>query len=110
MHSDNKQHSTAVQHAEHYNVFNITSLYQGHARLCSTCDRHKLFQHCVILYNGQIISASEDFSSSLCVQTDSEAHPASCLTGTGGSFPGGKARPGRDADHSSLSSAVVENE
>jgi hypothetical protein len=30
--------------------------------------------------------------------------------GTGGSFPGGKARPGRDADHSPPSSAEVKNE
>jgi hypothetical protein len=41
-----------------------------------------------------------DFSSSLCVQTGSGAHPVSCTMGTGGPFPGGKARPGRDADHS----------
>jgi hypothetical protein len=31
----------------------------------------------------------EDFSSSLCVQTGSGAHPASCTMGTGGTFPGG---------------------
>jgi hypothetical protein len=43
---------------------------------------------------------AEDFSSSLFVQTGSGAHPASCTMGTGGPFPGGKARPGRDADHS----------
>jgi hypothetical protein len=30
--------------------------------------------------------------------------------GTGNPFPGAKARPGRDADHSSASSAEVENE
>jgi hypothetical protein len=30
--------------------------------------------------------------------------------GTVGPFPGGKARPGRDADHSPLSSAEVVNE
>jgi hypothetical protein len=30
--------------------------------------------------------------------------------GTGGPFPGGKARPGRDADHSLTSSAEVMNE
>jgi len=30
--------------------------------------------------------------------------------GTRGPFPGGKARPGRDADHSPPSSAEVENE
>jgi hypothetical protein len=53
---------------------------------------------------------AEDFSSSLCVQTGSGAHPASCPMGIGGPFPGGKERPGRDADHSSPSSAEVENE
>jgi hypothetical protein len=36
----------------------------------------------------------------ICVQTGSGAHPASCTMGTGGSFPGGEARQGRDADHS----------
>jgi hypothetical protein len=40
-----------------------------------------------------------DFSSSPCVQTGSEAHPASYPMGTGG-----KARPGRDADHTPPSS------
>jgi hypothetical protein len=38
-------------------------------------------------------------SSSLCVQTGSRAHPASCTMGTVGRFPGGKARPGRGTDH-----------
>jgi hypothetical protein len=42
----------------------------------------------------------KDFSSILCVQTGSGAHPVSSPMGTGGSFPGGKARSGRDADHS----------
>jgi hypothetical protein len=55
-------------------------------------------------------AGAKDFSSSLCVQTGSEAHPASCPMGTGGTFPGGKARPGRDADHSPSSSAEVVNE
>jgi len=40
------------------------------------------------------------FSSSLCIQTSLEAHPATYLMGTGAPFPGGKARPRRDADHS----------
>jgi hypothetical protein len=48
---------------------------------------------------------AKDFSSNLCVQTGSEAHPASCTMDTGG-----KARPGRDADHSNPSSAEVVNE
>jgi hypothetical protein len=36
----------------------------------------------------------------LCVQTGSGTHPASCTMGTGGPFPGAKARSGRDTDHS----------
>jgi hypothetical protein len=50
-------------------------------------------------------AGAEDFSSSLCVQTGSGAHPASCPMGTGG-----KAQTGRDADHSPPSSAEVVNE
>jgi hypothetical protein len=53
---------------------------------------------------------AKDVSSSLCVQTGSGAHPASCTMGTRGPFPGVKARPGRDADHSSPCSAEVVNE
>jgi hypothetical protein len=55
-------------------------------------------------------AGARDFSSNLCVQTGSGAHPAPCTMGTGGPFPGGKARPGRDADHLSPSSAEVVNE
>jgi hypothetical protein len=53
---------------------------------------------------------AEDFSSSLCVQSGSGVHPASCTMGTGGPFPGGIARPRCDADHSPPSSAEVKNE
>jgi hypothetical protein len=42
---------------------------------------------------------------SVPVQTDLGAHPFSCTMGTG-SFPGGKERPGRDADPSPPTSAV----
>jgi hypothetical protein len=52
---------------------------------------------------------AKDFSSNLCVQTGSGAHPASCTMGTGGPFRGSKARPGRDADHSPSYSAEVVN-
>jgi hypothetical protein len=55
-------------------------------------------------------AGAKDFSSSLCVQTGSGAHPASCTMGTGGPLLGGKARPGRDADHSPPSNAEVVNE
>jgi hypothetical protein len=58
----------------------------------------------------QYITEAEDFSSNLCVQTSSGAHPASYTIGTGGSFPRGKAWLGRDADHSPPSSAKVKKE
>jgi hypothetical protein len=50
-------------------------------------------------------AGAKDFSSILCVQTGSGAHPASYPMGTGD-----KARPGRDADHSSPYSAEVVTE
>jgi hypothetical protein len=53
---------------------------------------------------------AKDFSSNLCVQTGSGAHPASCPMGTGGLLPGGKAWLGRDANHSPPSSAEVATE
>jgi hypothetical protein len=59
----------------------------------------------IILYDFS--DRTKDFSSSLCVQTVSGAHPASYTVGTRGSFSGGKARPGRDADHSPPSSSEV---
>jgi hypothetical protein len=40
------------------------------------------------------LAGATDFSSNLCVQTGSGAHPASCTMGTRGPFPGRKARPG----------------
>jgi hypothetical protein len=55
-------------------------------------------------------AGAKEFSSILCVQTGSGAHPASCPMGTGGPFPGAKARPRRDADHLLPSSAEVVNE
>jgi hypothetical protein len=61
-------------------------------------------------YGLDDLAMAEDFSSSLCVQTGSGAHPTYCTMGTGGPFPGGKARPGRDTDHSPPSSAEVVNE
>jgi hypothetical protein len=50
---------------------------------------------------------AKDFTSNLRV---SGAHQASCSVGSGGPFPGAKARPGRDADHSPPSSEEVVNE
>jgi hypothetical protein len=39
-------------------------------------------------------AGAKGFSSILCVQTGSGAHPASCTMGTGGPFPGGKSTAG----------------
>jgi hypothetical protein len=39
-------------------------------------------------------AGAKDFSCSLCVQTGSGAHPASCTMGTGGHFPRGKSAAG----------------
>jgi hypothetical protein len=59
---------------------------------------------------GRSPAEAKDFTTFLCVQTGSGAHPASCPMGTGDTFPGGKARPGREADHSPPCSAEVVNE
>jgi hypothetical protein len=50
----------------------------------------------------------KNFSSFLCVQTGSGAHPATCAIGTGDPFLANKARQGRNADQSPPSS--VEDE
>jgi hypothetical protein len=58
----------------------------------------------------QSFAEAKDFSSSLCVQTGSGAHPASCAVGTEGPFLGGKAWLGHDGDYSLLSSAKYKKE
>jgi hypothetical protein len=60
--------------------------------------------------DGQVPTPTEDFSPNLFVQNDSGAHPASYTMGIGGSLSGGKAQPGRDADHSPPSSAEFKKE
>jgi hypothetical protein len=60
----------------------------------------------------QVRSPAEatDFSSNLLSPDRLWVSPSLLSNGYQGSFPGGKARPGRDADHSSTSSAEVVNE
>jgi hypothetical protein len=55
---------------------------------------------------GSIPGRGKEFSSSPCVQTGSGVHPASYPMGT----ERGKARLGRDADHSPPPSAEVKYE
>jgi hypothetical protein len=57
----------------------------------------------------RFLAEAKDFSSILCVQTSSEAHPASYAMGTGCPFPGGEGGA-RDADHSPPTSAEVKTE
>jgi hypothetical protein len=89
------------------------SLFKELTRLHVTCNLK--FGRLIVLWFDRVIgvrssAGARDFSSILCVQTGSGAHPASSPMGTGGPLPGGKARPWRDADHSPKSSAEVVNE
>jgi hypothetical protein len=56
------------------------------------------------------LTEAEDISSNLCIQTGSGTHPVSCIMDARGSFPGGKAQLGCDADHSPPPSAEVKKE
>jgi hypothetical protein len=58
---------------------------------------------------GSIPAEANDSSCNLCVQTSSEAHPASYPMGTGSPFPGGKAQKGCEAYYPPPSSAEVKN-
>jgi hypothetical protein len=53
-----------------------------------------LFQNCERMVGVRSSAGAKDFSSNLCVQTGSGAHPASCPMDTGGPFPGGKSAAG----------------
>jgi hypothetical protein len=71
------------------------------------CKNSNISQNCYIIYVQVLMSnyILDDRRSipgrgmDLYVQTGPGAHPASYPMGTGGTSPGGKARPGRDADH-----------
>jgi hypothetical protein len=87
----------------------------GYIRYCTDVRRSRSSSVSIVSDYGlddqdSIPDSGRGFFPSLCVQTGSGAHPASCPMGTGGPFPGSKARPGRDADHSPPSSAEVKNE
>jgi hypothetical protein len=57
-----------------------------------------------------IPAGAKDFSSSLCIQTGSGAHPTSYPIGPRYAFPRAKAWPGHNANHSPPSSAEVRSE
>jgi hypothetical protein len=82
-----------------------TSAHVNRVSSCSIVSDNRLDDRAIGVRSP---AGAKDFSSSLCVQTGSGAHPASCTMGTEGPFPGAKARPGRNADHSPPSSAEVE--
>jgi len=58
---------------------------------------HRLDDRTIRVRSGQ---RQKDFSSRLCVQTSSQAHPASYPMCTRGPFPGSKVQLGCDTDHS----------
>jgi hypothetical protein len=105
---------------ERSTVFSQLSLQQEHL-LClpfslrhvnweKRCGRRVVvYYYSYTVYKLRSPAEAQYFSSSLCVRTSSGAHPASYPMGTGGPFPSGKARPGRDADHSPPSSVEVKN-
>jgi hypothetical protein len=55
----------------------------------------------------QFPKEAENFSSSLCIQTDSGAHPAFCMMGMRGPFLRDKVQLGCDFDHPPPSNAKV---
>jgi hypothetical protein len=80
----------------------LISFLRSSTRLCQTGSSGSIVSDYGLNDRAiQVRSPAEakDFSSSLCAQTGSGFHPASCQMGTGGPFRAGKARPGRDADH-----------
>jgi hypothetical protein len=87
----------------------VLTLYRPRSRVSSV----SIVSGCGLDYRVIVVRSlaeTNDFSSNLCVQTGAGVHPPSCTMGTGGPFPGGKARPGRDVDHSPPSRAEVVNE
>jgi hypothetical protein len=58
---------------------------------------------------GSFLGKGTELSSSICVQTSSEAHPVSCTVGTGGPLPGVKRGRGVTLI-THLESAEVKNE
>jgi hypothetical protein len=92
----------------------------GFLKYCTlfTCQRSRVAQSVIVSDYGlddraigfRSPARAKNFSSVLCVQIGSGAHPVFCPMGTGGPFPGGKALSGRDPDHSPLSSAGIMNE
>jgi hypothetical protein len=80
-----------------FDVFRRTfKRISGLSQISSSCDTWNWGSSVSIVSDyrlddwGSIPGRGYDFSSSLCVQTSSEAHPASCPVGTAGSIPGVK--------------------
>jgi hypothetical protein len=87
-------HPLSVVRDSLFNIFTVPSICMSQGSSVS------LVSDCGLDDRVSIPGRFKGFSPSLCVQTGSGAHPASKSMGTGGSFLGGKARPGRAADYS----------
>jgi hypothetical protein len=91
---------------ELFTIFHALLAYRSRGSLGSIVSDYGLGDRAIEVQSP----TGTDFSSSPCVQTGSEAYPASYPMGTWDSFPGGKGRPGHDSDHKPPSSAKVKNE
>jgi hypothetical protein len=80
-------HVSAAQNHHQVRYKQITALSQEPAGSVSAVSDYGLDDR---VTRVQSPAGAKDFSSNLCVQTGSGAHPASCTMGTGGPFPGSK--------------------
>jgi hypothetical protein len=81
-------HEQTTQNAL-YKCANVSNMLVSRGSSVSIVSGYKLEYRTIEVRSP---TTEKDFSSSLCVQTGSGAHPASCTMGTGGSFPGKRDR------------------
>jgi hypothetical protein len=112
--------SSLERTGEYTNQRTMLTVLDAFATFTATCPRQPISMSPILsqvvlffvlhLTTVFMVHCMKDFPSSPCVQTYSGAHPASCTMGTVGLFPGGKARPGLDANLSTPSSTEVKKE
>jgi hypothetical protein len=88
-----KEHADSLS----FLISDVVFIYMGRGSSVSILSTYGLDDRAIGVRSR---AEAKEFSSSLCVQTGSEAHPTSCTIGTVGAFLGGKERPGHDAVHS----------
>jgi hypothetical protein len=97
----NKSRRTALCNSSHFVVSCLKVLKKSSVTLCFWSRGSSV--SIVTDYDVRFPTGAKDFSSSLCVQTGSGAHPPSYQMDNGRPFYGGRGgvkRPGHEADHS----------